>query len=123
MRFVLNLQFLRRVNMGMRFNLNILFMNMKLIHIFRIPHLKGIMVVILYIQMVSSLPHKGRGIPNLGRQIIKVLRSEAVSMNEFFDGIFKSKRKYSYALPRKLRSLSLFKRQLIYQITESGWMP
>ena len=39
------------------------------------------------------IPHllvKGGGIPDLGRQIMKVLGSEGVSMKEFFDNISKS---------------------------------
>ena len=49
--------------------------------------------------MVPYLLEKGGGIFHIGRQIMKVPGSQELSMDEFLDDIFKSKRKYSYAHP------------------------
>jgi len=73
----------------MRFILNLLFLNMWLIHIFKTPRLKQIVRVIPYILRVSHLLEKGGIILYLGKQIIKVLRSEGVSMEGFLDDISK----------------------------------
>jgi len=83
----------------MKFMRNLLFLNMQLVHMFRIPYLQGIVGVILHMLRVPHILVKKGGTPHLGRQIMKVLRSERVSVEEFLDDILKSKRKYSYALP------------------------
>jgi len=68
----------------------------------------------------GPLPLREReGISHLDRQIMKVPGSQELSMEEFFDNIFKSKRKYSYALFWELRDLSLIKRRSVHQITKS----
>ena len=77
----------------MRFILNLLFLNMSLVHIFKIPYLKGIVGVILHILRVLHLSQKRGGIPHIGRQISKVLRSERVSVEKFLDDLSKSKKK------------------------------
>jgi len=94
----MNVQFLRRVNMRMRLILNLLFLNKQLVHMFRIFHLQITVGVILHIVRVSHLSKKGGGFPHFGRQTTKILGSKGVSVDEFFDDISKSKRKYSYAL-------------------------
>jgi len=66
---------------------------------------------------VLYLLEKGGGMPHLGKQIIKVPEFEGVSIEEFLDDISKLKRKYSYALPWKLRTLPLIKRRLTHQTT------
>ena len=111
---------LRRVNLRMRFILNLPFLNIQLVHIFRIPPPIDSGGISLCAQgpislrkrggilglmrkgerfMVSYLLEKGEEISHLGRQIMKVPGYQGLSMNEFFDDIFKSKRKYCYALP------------------------
>jgi len=72
---------------------------MQLVHMFRIPRLKGIVGVILYMLRVPYLLEKGEGMSNLGRRMKNIPESKGVSMEEFLDDISKSKRKYSYALP------------------------
>jgi len=94
----------------MRSTLNLRISSVKLIHMFRIPHLKGIAGVILHILKVPHLLKKGGGIPHPDRQIMKVLGSEGVSAEEFFDNISKLKMNYSYALFWMLRNLPLIKR-------------
>jgi len=49
-------------------------------HTFRITHLKEIVGVILHILRAPHIVEKGREISLLGRQIIKVLRSEGVNV-------------------------------------------
>jgi len=71
----------------------------------------------------SPTPLRERGRDSSPRQIYNVLGSKGVSVEESLKDISKSKRNYSYILPWKLRSLTLMKRQLIHQITESEWMP
>jgi len=71
---------LKTLNMRIRFILNLLFLNVRLIYTFRIPHFQWIMGVILHMLKVPYLLEKGGGIPHLGGQIIKVLGSEGVSM-------------------------------------------
>jgi len=78
----------------MRSVLILLFLNMLLVHMFRIPHSKGIVGVILHMLKVPHLLEKEGGMPHPGRQIMKVPGSEGVSVEEFLDDIFKSKRKY-----------------------------
>jgi len=85
MRLVLNLRMLRRINLRMRFILNLLFLNMQLVHTFRIPHLQGIVRIIPHVLRVSYLLEKGAGIPHLGKQKMKVPRSEGVSIEEFLE--------------------------------------
>ena len=55
MKFVLNLQMLRRINLRIRFILNRLFLIMQLVHTLRIPHVQWIMGVILLRLKVSYL--------------------------------------------------------------------
>ena len=45
-----------------------------------------------------TLGERGK-IPHLGKQIMKVLGSKGVGVEEFLDDISKLKRKYSYAPP------------------------
>ena len=52
--------------------------------------------------MVPYLLEKGGGIFHIGRQIMKVPGSQELSMDEFLDDIFESKRKYSYAYPLEI---------------------
>jgi len=101
---------------------NLLFSNMQLVHMFRIPHLKGIVGVILHMLRVPQLLEKGGRMPHPSEQIMKVPGSEGASVEEFVNDISKSKRKYSYRLPWKLKSQSPIKRQLIHQTIKSGWM-
>jgi len=89
---------------------------------FRIPRLRGIVGATLHMLRVPHLLEKEEEMPHLGRQTMKVLGSEGVSVEEVVDDTSKSKRKYSYALPWNLRSLPLIKRRLIHQTTKSGWM-
>jgi len=49
-------------------------------------------------------------IPHLSRQIMKVPGSKGMGMEEFIDDMSKLKRKYSNALPWKLRNLLFIKR-------------
>ena len=72
--------------------------------------------------MVPYLLEKGGGIFHIGRQIMNVPGSQELSMDKFLDDIFKSKRKYSYALLWELKDLPLIKKQLVHQITKSDWM-
>jgi len=90
---------------------------------FRIPHPEAIVGATLHMLRVPYHLEIGGEMPHLGRQITKALVSKEVSVEEFLDGTFKSKRKYSYALPSKLRSLPLIKRRLTRQTIKSGWMP
>jgi len=90
---------------------------------FRTPHPKGIVGAIIQMLWVLHLLEKGGRMPHPGRQIMKVPEFEEVSMEDFLNDISKLKRKYSYALPWKLRSLPLIKKRLTHQITKSGWMP
>jgi len=83
----------------------------------------GTVGVLPHMLRVPRLSETGRGIPQLGRQTMKVPGSEGVSVEEFLDDISKSKRKYSYALPWRLRSLPLIKRRLTHQTTKNGWTP
>jgi len=71
---------------------------------------------------VPHLLEKGGQMPHPGISTMKALGSEGMSVEAFLDDIFKSKRKYSYALPWKLRGLPLIKRQLTHQTTKSGWI-
>ena len=63
------------------------------------PRLKGIVGVFLHKLGFLHLLEKGGGIPWLDRHIMKVLGSEGVNVEEFLVDIFKSKKKFSYALP------------------------
>jgi len=47
-KFTLNLQMLGTVNLKMRFILNLSFLNMQLVHTFRIRHLQGTIGVLLH---------------------------------------------------------------------------
>ena len=114
---------LRRVSLKMRYVLNLSFLNMQLVYMFRIPRPKGIVGATLYMLRVPHLLEKGGEMPHPGRQTMKVPVSEGVSVEEFLGAISKSKRKYSNAFPWKLRTLPLIKRQLTHQITKSGWIP
>jgi len=67
------------------------------VHIHRTPHLKGIVGVFLHKLVFLRLLKKGGGIPQLDRQIMKVLGSEGVNGEEFLVNSFKSKMKSSYA--------------------------
>ena len=49
MRFILNLLFPRSINLMKKFMLNLQVLNMQLVHIFKIPYLKGIIGVTLHI--------------------------------------------------------------------------
>jgi len=69
----------------MKFVLNVLVLSMQLVHIVRILYLKEIARVIMYILRSSLLLEKGEGTLHLRRQLMKVLRSERVSMKEFLD--------------------------------------
>ena len=62
------------------------------------PRLTGIVGVFLRKLRSLHLLEKGGGIPQLDRQIIKVLESEGVNREEFLVDISKSKIKSSYAL-------------------------
>jgi len=79
-----------------------------LLFIIRVPYLleKGGELLVPY------LLEKGGGISHLGRQIIKVPRSQGLSVEEFLDNFFKSKKKYSCALHQEIRDLPLIKRRL-----------
>jgi len=68
------------------------------VHMHKTPHLKGIVGVFLHKLGFLHLLEKGGGIPQLDRQIIKVLGSEGVNREEFLVDISKSKIKSSYAL-------------------------
>jgi len=69
---------------------------MRLVHLFKIPLLLGILGVILYpLRILYLLEIKGEILQQV--KPVKVLDSEEVSVEEFFDDIFKSKRKYSCA--------------------------
>jgi len=70
MNFFLNLQMFRRVilkrfNMKMRFIIDLLFLNMQLVYMFRILHLQWIAGVILCVLLVSCLLEKRGGILDL----------------------------------------------------------
>jgi len=120
-RFALDLLYMRKVNLWVRSNLNLQFPNMQSVHMFRIPHPRGIVGATLHKLRVPHLLEKREGMPHPGRQTMKALGFERVSVEEFLDDISKSKRKYFYALSWKLRSLPLIKRT--HQTTKSGWMP
>ena len=104
----------------MRFILKLQFLNMRLVHLFRISLLLGIVGATLHILKVPYLLEKGGGMPHPGEQTMKAPGSEGVSVEEFLDDISKSKRKYSYALPWKSRSIPLTKKHLTHQATKSG---
>jgi len=123
MRFILDLLYMRKVNLLVRSVLNLQFPNIQLVHMFGIPHPREIVGETLHMLRVPHLLEKGGGMPHPGRQTMKAPGSEEVSVEEFLDDISTSKRKYSYALAWKLRSLPLIKRQLTHQTTKSGWMP
>jgi len=99
MRFVLDLLYMRKLNLRVRSVLNLQFPNKQLVHMFGIPHPRRIVGVALHILRVPHLLEKGEGMPYLGRQTMKALGAEGVSVEEFLNDISKSKRKYSYALP------------------------
>ena len=106
---------------------------MKLVHMFRIPpqidsgsNFLSILRVLYFLEKGGGTPYlleKGGGISHLGRQIMKVPKSEGVGMEEFFNDFSTSKRKYFRALPWELRDLPLIKRRLVHKITKSDWMP
>jgi len=123
MRFGLDLLYMKKVNLRVRSILNLQFSNMQLVNMFGIPCPRGIVGATLYMLRVSHPLEKGGGIPHPGRRTMKALGSDRVSIEEFLDDISKSKRKYSYALPWKSRSLPLTRKQLTHQATKSGWMP
>jgi len=102
--------------------LNLQFSNMQLVDIFRIPRPRGIVGATFHMLRVPHPLKKEGGTPHLGRRTMKALGFEEVSVEEFFDDIFKSKKKYSYALPWNSRSLPLIKTQLTHQVTKSGWI-
>ena len=80
MRFILNLQMLRRFSLRMTFIINLPFLNMQLIHMFRIPPPMDSGRNFLFMLRVPYFLAKGGGIPRLDRQIMKVLRSKEVSV-------------------------------------------
>ena len=67
-------------------------------HMHKTPRLKRIVEVFLHKLGFLHLLEKGGEIPQLDRQIIKVLGSEGVNAEEFLVNIFKSKVKSSYTL-------------------------
>jgi len=87
MRFILNHQLLRRINL-----------KIQKVSMHRIPHLKGIVGVIFHKLGLIPLLEEGGGILQLDRKIMKVLGYEGVNVKEFFVDIFKSKKKFSFAL-------------------------
>jgi len=128
----------------MRFVLNLLFPNMELVHIFRIPRPKGIVGVILHMLRVPHLlkkggrdardsgsdspnaqgPHlleKGRGMPHPGRQTIEVPGSDRVSVEEFFNGISKSKIKIFLRTPSKVKEPTSYE-EAIDSPNHKEWM-
>ena len=104
MRFVLNLQILRRVSLRMRFIVNLSFLNKQLVQTFRIPPPMESGSNFLHVLRIPYLLEKGGGIYHLGTLIMKVPGSKGVGMKEFLDDISKLKRMYSYTLHRKLRN-------------------
>jgi len=112
MRLVLDLLYMRKINLRVRSFLNLQFPNMQLVDMFGIPYPRGIVGATLHILKVPHLLEKGGGMLHPSRQTMKAPCSEGVSVEEFLDDISKLKRKYSYALPWKSRSLPLIKRQL-----------
>ena len=92
---------------------------MQLVHMFGIPRPRGIVGATLHMFKVPHPLEKGGGIPHLGRRTMKALGFEGVSVEEFLNDISKLKRKYSYVVPWKLRSLPLIKRQLTHQTAKS----
>jgi len=101
MRFVLNLELLRRINLRMRFVLNLLALNMWLVHICKMPYHKVIVGVILHMLKLLHFLGKGGEAPQLDRKIMKVPKFKGVNVKEFLTDVFKSKRKSSYILPWK----------------------
>ena len=69
MRFIVNLQLLRKINRRMTIIPNLTVLNIGLVYIFRIPHLNGIVEVILHILKVPHLLADREEILYLGRQI------------------------------------------------------
>ena len=65
----------------------------------RTPYLKGIVGVFLHKLGFLYLLEKGRGIPQLDRQMMKVLGFEGVNVKEFLVDSSKLKMKSFYALP------------------------
>ena len=72
MRFVFNVLYVRRVSLIMRSVLNLQFPNMQLVHMFEIPRPKGIVGATLHMLRIPHLLEKGRRMPHLGRQRMKV---------------------------------------------------
>ena len=64
----------------------------------RTPHLKGIVGMIFHKLGSLDLLEKGGAILQLDKQMMKVLGSEGVNVEEFLVDSFKSRRKSSYAL-------------------------
>jgi len=64
--------------------------------------------VILYKLKIPHLLATWERIPYLNEEMIKVLSCEGMSVKKFLNDIFKSKRKYSYTLHGRWRSLPLF---------------
>ena len=86
MRFIFIYQLLWRTNL-----------KMWKVHMHRALHLKGIVGVFLHKLGFLHLLEKGGGIPQLDRQIMKVLGSKGVNLEEFLVDISKSKMSCSYA--------------------------
>jgi len=66
---------------------------MQNVHMHRTSHLKGVVGVFLHKLGSLNLLEKGGGIPQLDGQIMKVLGSDEVNVEEFLVDISKSKRK------------------------------
>jgi len=77
--------------MGLKFDPHLQIMNIRLFHLFSI---KGL---ILHPLRTHSLKEIGGGIPQRVK-LAQALYFEGVSIEEFLDDIFKSKRRYSCAL-------------------------
>ena len=82
MRFDVNLQMSRRVNLRMRFILNLSCLNMQLFHMFRFLPLMDSGSNFLSVLRVPYLLEKGGRISQLGRQIMKVPGSKGVGIEE-----------------------------------------
>jgi len=65
MRFVLNLQMLRRVGLRIRFVLNLPFLNKQLVYTFRIPRIQWIVGVVFLVLRAPYLLEKRGGIHGL----------------------------------------------------------
>ena len=95
-------------------------MNLRIRFILSLQFLEIVGVILYPLRILHVLEIVG-GRPQWVKPI-KPLDSREVSVEEFLEDIFKSKRKYFCALIWKYKSLPLFKRLLIYQIMKNGWM-